>query len=76
MYIDQVLPFGLCSVPMIFSALADALLWIMLRKGVSWAIHYTDDFLTMGSPSSLDTPTRRSNNAVSMRWGGLADETI
>ena len=53
-YIDQVLPFGLRSAPMIFSAIADALLWIMLRKGVSWAIHYIDDFLTMGSPSSLE----------------------
>lgn len=51
-YIDQVLPFGLRSAPMIFSALADALLWIMKKKGVSWAIHYIDDFLTIGAPSS------------------------
>ena len=51
-YIDQVLPFGLCSAPMIFSAVADALLWIMLKKGVSWGIHYIDDFLTAGAPHS------------------------
>ena len=50
-YIDQVLPFGLRSAPMIFSAVADALLWIMLKKGVSWGIHYIDDFLTIGSPT-------------------------
>ena len=49
-YIDQVLPFGLRSTPMIFSAIADGLLWIMQKKGVSWAIHYIDDFLTMGAP--------------------------
>lgn len=48
-YIDQVLPFGLRSAPMIFSAIADALLWIMLKRGVSWAIHYIDDFLTIGT---------------------------
>ena len=35
---------------MIFSAIADGLLWIMQKKGVSWAIHYIDDFLTMGAP--------------------------
>lgn len=51
-YIDQVLPFGLRSAPMIFSAIADALLWIMLKKGVSWGIHYIDDFLTIGAPYS------------------------
>jgi len=38
-YIEQVLPFGLRSAPLIFSAVADALLAIMLHKGVSWAIH-------------------------------------
>ena len=47
-YVDQVLPFGLRSAPMIFSAVADTLLWIMLQKGVSWGIHYIDDFLTIG----------------------------
>jgi len=34
-YVDKVLPFGLRSAPIIFSAVADALLWIMQRKGVS-----------------------------------------
>ena len=47
-YIDKVLPFGLRSAPLIFSAVADALLWIMERRGVSWAIHYVDDFFTIG----------------------------
>ena len=47
LYIDQVLPFGLRSAPLI-SAVADALLWIMKHKGTTWAIHYIDDFLTMG----------------------------
>ena len=53
-YVDQVLPFGLRSAPIIFSAIADALLWIMQNKGVSWGIHYIDDFLTAGAPGSQE----------------------
>ena len=52
LYIDQVLPFGLKSAHSIFSAVADALLWIMPKRGVSWAIHYIDDFLTIGRRDS------------------------
>ena len=48
-FVDAALPFGLRSAPKIFSAVADALLWVMLRGGVSAAIHYLDDFLFMGS---------------------------
>ena len=32
-YVDKVLPFGLRSAPLIFSAIADALLWIMHKRG-------------------------------------------
>ena len=49
---DQVLPFGLRSAALIFLAVADALLWIVLKRGVSWVIHYIDDFLTIGRPQS------------------------
>ena len=35
-YVDKVLPFGLRSAPLIFSATADALLWIMYKRGVSY----------------------------------------
>ena len=51
-FIDGALPFGLRSAPKIFSALADGLLWIMLHSGVHRAIHYLDDFLFFGQPSS------------------------
>lgn len=37
---------------MIFPAIADRLLWIMKKKGVSRAIHYIDDFL-MVDPLSV-----------------------
>jgi len=51
-HVDKALPFGLHSTPLIFSAVADALLWIMEHRGVSWAIHYVDNFLTIGRPNS------------------------
>ena len=51
-YVEHVLPFGLRSAPLIFSAVADALQWIMEQRGVSWVIHYIDDFLTIGAPHS------------------------
>ena len=53
-YIDKVLPFGLRSAPLIFSAVADALQWIMTRHEVSWVVHYLDDFLTLGPGGSQE----------------------
>ena len=52
LYVDGSLPFGLRSAPKIFTALADALLWIMGNQGVSEAMHYLDDFLILGRPES------------------------
>ena len=53
-YVDMRLPFGLWSVPFIFSSIADALLWIMQKNGVMWGIHYLDDFLTITPPQSQE----------------------
>ena len=53
MYIDRALPFGLKSAPKKFSAVADALLWIMLNRGVCSSIHYLDDFLFLGRPDEM-----------------------
>ena len=53
-YVDIRLPFGLRSVPFIFSSIADALLWIMQKNGVMWGIHYLDDFLTITPPQSQE----------------------
>ena len=46
------LPFGLRSAPIIFTALTDALQWILERRGVSHVAHYLDDFITLGAPQS------------------------
>lgn len=51
-YMDGSLPFGLRSAPKIFSAVADALLWIMFKRGVECGVHYLDDFLVAGPPGS------------------------
>ena len=53
-YIDTALPFGLRSAPLIFSAIADALQWIMLKRGVKRVAHYIDDFVSVGLPKSRE----------------------
>ena len=44
-YIDRVLPFGLRSAPKLFSAVADALQWILHKKDIEKGLHYLDDFI-------------------------------
>ena len=53
-FVDTALPFGLRSAPKIFSAFADALAWVMWKRGVKWQLHYLDDFLFLGPPGSPD----------------------
>ena len=53
-YIDCQLPFGLASAPAIFSAVAEALEWVLRRRGVRGVLHYLDDFLLLGAPGSLE----------------------
>ena len=42
-FIDQMLPFGLCSATKIFNALADALSWHLQQAGIPHLFHYLDD---------------------------------
>ena len=51
-YVDAQLPFGLRSAPMIFSAVTDALERIVQDRGISYCMHYLDDFLTVGPAES------------------------
>ena len=62
-FIDKCLPFGLRSAPIIFSAIADALQWIMKQKGVKHILHYADDFISVGRPGSREC----SDNLAIMR---------
>ena len=47
-YIDTRLPFGLRSAPKVFTAVADALQWILRSKGgIEFIFHYIDDFIVL-----------------------------
>ena len=54
LFIDTALPFGLRSAPKIFTAIADAVEWILKHEGVRFVIHYLDDFLLIGAPGSRE----------------------
>ena len=52
-YTDRALPvFGLRSAPKLFSALINAMMWVLHDRGVGAALHYLDDFLVLGPPAS------------------------
>ena len=52
LYLDKVLPFGLRSAPLIFTAVADALQWIIERRGVCHIFHYLVDYITIAPPGA------------------------
>ena len=56
-YVDQALPFGLRSAPVIFTAVADAIGWALLEAGLHFHIHYLDDFLFFIPPATVHVPT-------------------
>ena len=51
-FVDTTLPFGLRSAPKIFNAIADAVQFISVKKGIRWVTHYLDDFLVLEQPES------------------------
>ena len=61
-YVDTALPFGLRSVPKIFTALADLLEWIIRKRGVDHVDHYLDDFIILGPAN--DSSCRRGLDVV------------
>ena len=54
LYVDTCLPFGLRSVPKIFTAIADAVEWIVRQEGASGIMHNLDDFLVVGASNSSE----------------------
>ena len=62
-YTDLALPFGLRSAPKIFSAVADALQWILVQKGINNLLHYLDDFIFVAK--SLDKAKRNMQILIS-----------
>ena len=53
-YVDRALPFGLCSAPKIFNAVADFISWVLHQHGIPHQLHYLDDFLFLGAPNSAE----------------------
>jgi len=51
-FIDGMLLFGLRSAPIIFTAVADAVEWIIRQWGINDIDHYIDDFVIIGPPKS------------------------
>ena len=49
------LPFGLASAPAIFSAVGEALEWVLWQQGERAVVHYLDDFLFVGSPGTAES---------------------
>ena len=49
LYDDKRLPFGLRSAPKIFSAVADAIQFVLTKKGIHNCLHYVDDYILVAS---------------------------
>ena len=73
-YVDTRLPFGLRSAPLLFTAVADASQWAMKRKGVTWAEHYIDDFVTMGQAGSVECGQNVALMRATLHEAGLNTE--
>ena len=69
LFIDTCLPFGLWSAPKLFNILADLLAWIVQQHGVIPLLHYLDDFLFIGPPSS--NTCLQHLNTVKQAWHTL-----
>jgi hypothetical protein len=52
LFSDAMLPFGLRSAPIIFSAVADASEWVVRSKGATYVFHYVDYFVFVAPPRS------------------------
>ena len=62
-YMYAALPFGLRSAPLIFTALADGLQWVLQQPGTSFIAHYLDDFITLG-PSGTSQRADNQRNII------------
>jgi len=52
LYVDCVLSFGLRSACKIFTSIADAVEWIVSKRGAHGIAHYLDDYIVVGAPLS------------------------
>ena len=53
-FVDGALPFGLCSVPLLFTALGDAIQRVVVQQGATWLRHYIDDYIMVGQAGTSE----------------------
>ena len=53
-FLDTRLPREIRSAPIIFTALADALEWIVKQQGIRSLHHYLDDYIALGESNSTE----------------------
>ena len=74
LYLDKVLPFGLRSSPILFTAVADAIEWIIRKRGVQNMFHYVDDFIIVGKPDTLECAYGLATTRDTFSVLGVPDE--
>jgi hypothetical protein len=72
MYVNRSLPFGLRSAPKTFTAFSDMLAWAVHCQGVQNILHYLDDFLLIGSPSSSEAAHALETTMAFFTKAGIA----
>ena len=70
-YIDTVLPLGLRSAPLIFTAVVDAVQWMLETQGVKHIMHYLDDYLVMGPANSPECQRSLEKTLDCCQWLGV-----
>ena len=70
-YVDRALPFGLRSAPKIFNAVADFIAWALNCRGITCQMHYLDDFLFLGAPSTNQGAHFLTLAMETLQWLGV-----
>ena len=70
-FIDQALPFGLCSAPILFTAVSDTIGWALMKAGAPALILYLDDFLFFLPPTTDNRAATLSHILGTFRLLGI-----
>lgn len=65
-YVDANLAFGTSSSGGLFGTVADALLAIMVHRGIGPSLHWVDDYVITRSPTLHTSQTLRSHSAITL----------
>lgn len=71
LYVDRSLPFGLRSAPILFTAVADMITWVLYKGGIRHLLHYLDDFLFFGLPGTKEGAMVRSIALDTLQYLGI-----